>query len=251
MKKEQLLEAIGELDEAMLAETEMTEGKRTRRITWRTALIAAVVAGMAVSAGAAPLIRNALQGGKLKTDDTAYFAPTNPVTGESHQEQLHAITLEVEFNNDAPEGIETYYITPEIPGEFDQYHGHIYKDAMCAQYGWIEETTKRSIFFEQWAGGSVEPGDLVMNIYTRPGETPQHGLVTLGEIRGYLTEEPNVGRRSFCWSDGDYLFKLQVPLDYTDAQLEAMVTSVRSVDDITPYLFTMTDGEVANLFGNN
>lgn len=250
MKKETLFEAIGELDEAILAETENIVTRSTKRLGWRAVLIAAVVAGLAVTAGAAPLIRNALVGGKMETDNTAYYTPTNPTTGESHREQRHEITLEMEFVEDAPDGIETYYITPEIPEEFEQYHGHIYKNAACAQYGWIEETTKRSIFFEQWAGGSVEPGDMVMNIYTRPGETPRHGMKNLGGICGYLTEEPNLNRRSFCWSDGDYLFKLQVPLDYTDAQLEAMVASVRPVDDITLWLCTMTDGEVNDLFDN-
>lgn len=252
MKKEQLFEAIGELDEAMLAETEAGE-KRAKRIGWRVTLVAAIVAGLAVTAGAAPLIRNALLGGKLETDDTAYFTPTNPTTGESHQEQRHAITLEVEFNADAPKSIETYYITPEIPAEFEQFHGHIYKDAMCALYGWIVEGTDRDIFFEQQAGGSVDAGDLEVSVYTLPGQVPQHGLRTIAGIQGYLIEKETLGNdygeRIFCWSDGDYLFKLQVPCDYTDAQLEAMVASVQPVEDITPYLSTMTDGEVEEIFG--
>ena len=253
MKNERLFEAIGELDETMLAETENTGEGCTRRMGWRVALIAAVVAGLAVTAGVAPLIRNALLGGKLETDDTAYFTPTDPTTGESHQEQRHEITLDVAFNEDAPKSIETYYITPEIPEEFKQYHGHIYKDAMCAQYGWIVEGTDRDIFFEQYAGGIVEPGDLVVSVYTRPGEVPKHGLKTIAGIQGYLIEKPTIesdyGERIFCWSDGDYLFKLQVPCDYSDEELEEMVACVQPVEDITPYLSTMTAGEVEKLFG--
>lgn len=246
MKEEQLFEAIGELDAAILAETEVNTGN-IKRMGWRVALIAAVVAGLAVTAAAAPLIRNALRGAQMKTDDSAWFTPTNASTGESQQVQSHDITLEVEFNENAPGSIMTYYITPEIPPEFRQYHGHIYKGAMCAQYGWITENKDKMIFFEQWAGNAVEPGDLVVNVYTNPGEVPQNGLKTIGGIQGYLVEQPTVGddpgRRIFCWSDGDYLFRLEVPGDYTDAQLESMVAAVHPVEDITPYLLNMNDGK--------
>ncbi|MBQ3215556.1 MAG: hypothetical protein IJB11_05495, partial [Oscillospiraceae bacterium] len=71
-------------------------------------------------------------------------------------------------------------------------------------------------------------------------------------IEGYLVEEPtlgnNYGERKFYWSDGDYLFCLQVPCDFTDAQLEEMVTSVQLVEDIKPYLSTMTEQEIKDIF---
>lgn len=255
MKNERLFEAIGGLDDSIIAETETVSRKRSGRIMKRTLLVAALVAGLAISAGAAPLIRNALLGGKLETSTQPVFLATDPATGKSPELRSHKITLKVEFNEDAPKSIETYYITPDIPVEYKQYRGHIYKDEMCAQFGWIVEGAGRDIFFSQTAGNAVQPGDLVVSVHTAPGQMPEHGLRTFAGIQGYLVDEPTVeydyGKREFYWSDGDYLFCLQVPIDYTDAQLEQMVASVRPVEDITPYLSTMTDQEVGEIFGQS
>lgn len=255
MKKEKLFEAIGNLDEEMLAETEEVTQIRTRRIGWKAALVAAVVAGLAVTAAAAPLIRNALKGGTLEPETQAGFTPTNPITGDSQAFVWHEIMLDVEFNEDAPRSIETYYMIPEIPEEFtNQDLGHIYKDAIEAWFGWRVPGTDRDIRFIQWAGKHDAIEDVLsVNVTTAPGVVPVHGLRTFAGIQGYLVEEPtlgeNYGEREFYWSDGDYLFCVQVPCDYTDAQLEAMVASVQPVEDITPYLSTMTDEEIAEIFG--
>lgn len=253
MKNEDLFEAIGGLDDTMIAETETVGRRKTGHTLRRTLLVAVLVAGMAISAGAAPLIRNALLGGKLETSTQPVFLATDPTTGKSPELQSHKITLKVEFNEDAPKRIEAYYITPDIPAEFKQYHGHIYKNGVVAQFGWIVEGKGRDILFSQTAGNAVQPEDLVVSVYTAPRQMPEHGLRTFAGIQGYLVEEPTVeydyGRREFYWSDSDYLFCLQVPIDYTDAQLEQMVASVRPVEDITPYLVTMTEQEIGEMFG--
>lgn len=255
MKTEKLFEAIGDLDEQMLSEMEAVTQIRARRMGWKAALVAAVVAGLAVTAAAAPLIRNALKGGELVPETQAGFMPTDPNTGESPAFVTHEITLDVEFNEDAPKSVETYYITPDIPAEFsNQFLGHIYKDAMLTWFGWGVPGTDRDICFTQWAGKYPAMEDiLTVNVTTAPGVVPVHGLRTFAGIQGYLVEEPtfgsNYGEREFYWSDGDYLFRLQVPCDYTDAQLEAMVASVQPVEDITPYLATMTEEEIADIFG--
>lgn len=255
MKNEKLFEAIGNLDEEMLSETEAVTQIRTRCMGWKAALVAAVVAGLAVTAAAAPLFRNALKGGKLEPETQAAFTPTNPITGDSHAIVSHEITLDVEFNEDAPRSIETYYMITDIPAEFsNQYLGHIMKDACMTQFGWIVPGTDRDIFFNQWAGKYPAMEDVLrVNVTTAPGQTPVHGLRTFAGIQGYLVEEPtlgdNYGEREFYWSDGDYLFCLQVPWDYTDAQLENMVASVHPVEDITPYLATMTEEEITDIFG--
>lgn len=254
MKTEKLFEAIGNLEDAMIAETELIKESRNGRIGWKVALVAAVVAGLAVTAAAAPLIRNALKGGKMETEDTVWLSPTDPVDGTSYEMRHHEITLEVEFNEDAPGSIENYYITPEIPDEFTQYLGHVMKDGVCTQFGWIVEGSDRDICFYQWAGGCDALEDaLTVNVTTAPDVVPEHGLRTFAGIQGYLVEGPTLGRnygeREFYWSDGDYLFCLQVPCDFTDAQLEEMVASVRPVEDITPYLSTMTEQEIEEIIG--
>ncbi|MBE6923944.1 MAG: hypothetical protein E7466_01720 [Ruminococcaceae bacterium] len=252
MTNEKLFEAIGDLDDAMIGETEGIQERRNGHLGWKMTLIAAVVAGLAITAVATPQIRNALKGGKLETEDTVWLSPTNPIDGTSYEMRHHEIRLDVEFNEDAPESIENYYIPPEIPDEYTQYLGHIMKDGMFTQFGWIVEGTDRDICFYQWAGNSVPSEALVVDITTEPDAVPKHGLRTINGIEGYLVEEPtlgnNYGERKFYWSDGDYLFCLQVPCDFTDAQLEEMVTSVQLVEDIKPYLSTMTEQEIKDIF---
>ncbi len=255
MKNEKLFEAIGDLDEHMIAQTEIVPTQRSKRIGWRVMLVAAIVAGLGVTAVAAPILRNAVKGGKLETKPQTVYTPTDPVTGQSQELHSYEITLEVEFDQDAPKSIETYYIVPDIPEEFNrQFLGHIMKDEVMTQFGWVESGTDRDICFNQWAGRYDAMKDvLTVNVTTASGAVPKHGLRTFGGIQGYLVEEPtlgeNYGEREFYWSDGAYLFRLQVPCDYTDAQLEAMVASVRPVEDITPYLSTMTEQEIADIFG--
>lgn len=253
MKSEELFEAIGHLDETVLAESAPKSGI-IRRIGWRVALIAAVVTGLAMTAAATPLIRNALKGAEVETDESEYFMATDPVNGESPQVQKHDILLEVDIHADAPKRIETYYALLEVPEEFRQYLGHVYQDEMLASFGWLEDATGRQIFFTQIAGNACEPEDYVAHIWTNPGEKTTCNMKTLGEIQGCLMEQEALGnvpaKRIFCWSDGDYLFYLEAPGDYTDARLEEMLASIQPVEDVTPYLSTMTDAEMAELFGS-
>lgn len=245
MKNEKIFYAIGELEDAVLAEAEGTVGKCSRQIGLKVALIAAVVAGLAITAVAAPQIYNALKDAKVETDDTVWISATNPADGSSYEMKNHKVTLEVEFRQDAPRSIESYYMVSGIPNAFDQFMGHIMKNGISTQFGWIVDGTDRDICFYQWAGGSITPENLEFELTTAPDVVPMHGIKTFAGIQGYLVEVPslgdNYGEREFYWSDGLYLFCLQVPCDYTDAQLESMLISVQSVEDITPYLVSVTE----------
>lgn len=245
MKNEKLFHAIGELDDAVLAEAEGMEGKCSRRVGWKVALIAAVVTGLAITAVAAPQIYNALKDAKVETDDTVWISATNPADGSSYEMKNHKVTLEVEFQQNAPRSIESYYMVSGIPDAFAQFMGHIMKNGISTQFGWIVDGTDRDICFYQWAGGSITPETLEFEVTTAPEVVPMHGIKTIAGIQGYLVEVPtlgdNFGEREFYWSDGVYLFCLQVPCDYSDAQLEQMVASIQPVEDITPYLVSVMD----------
>lgn len=251
MKNEKLFEAIGGLDDTMIAEAETTVKKHTRRIGWKVVLVAAIIAGLAVSAGAAPLIRNALLGGKMETDDTSWFTPTNPVDGSSHEIRQFEITLDVDMDKDAPKEIETFYV-PRIPENVPQYLGRIYGNN-SAQYGWYSKDSDQGFFFCQQAGGSIRKEDLDYHMYAVPGDQPMAELRTFAGIEGYLVAAKPVGDedgdRVFFWSDGDYLFRLEVPYEYTDAQLEEVIASVKPEEDIVRYLRDMTDQEIEDYFG--
>ena len=253
MMKEKMFEAIGGLDEKLLADSENVKNVRYARVLRRGLLVAALVAGLAVTAAAAPRFRNALQGGSMQTDDTAYFTPTNPQTGESHENRRHEITLEVAFEENVPESIETFYMLHSVPEGFAQDHGYVYRDACLASFGWNAGGTGRYIYFSQQAGGTVAAEVLSVSVFTVPDQVPEHGLRTIAGIQGYLIDVPvqkdDNGKREFYWSDGQYLFCLRVPCDFTDAELEQLLSRIQPVEDITPYLYSMTDEEITNVIG--
>lgn len=251
MRSETLFEAIGNLDENMIAETENVNTKNTKRVGWKVALVAAIVAGLAVTAGAAPLIRNALLGGKVETDDRAWFTATNPENGNSYELRQHEITLDVEFDEDAPIKIKTFYI-PQIPEGYKQIYGYLYSGSWV-KFTWASEDYTHDITFWQTAGGAAGPDDLLEYVHTVPGDAPKTELRTFAGIQGYLIEEKPVaelhGSWIFYWSDGDYLFRLSMPYEYTDAQIEETITNIYAVEDITPYLIDMTDQEIGEALG--
>lgn len=251
MRNEKLFEAIGGLDDAMIAETERAVRKHTMRLGWKVVLVAAIIAGLAMTAGAAPLIRNALLGGKMEKDDTAWFTPTNPADGSSYECRQFEITLDVDMDKNAPKQIETFYI-PQIPQEVPQYLGNLYQGSV-AQYGWYSKDSDQGFFFCQQAGGSIQKEDLNYHVYAVPGDQPKAELRTFAGIEGYLVAARPVGdgdgERVFFWSDGNYLFRLEVPYEYTEAQLEEVIASVEPEEDIVQYLRDMTDEAITDYFG--
>ena len=253
MNREKMFEAIGQVDEKLLAGAEAQ--KKYRRLGWKVALVAAVVTGLTVTAAAAPAIRNALFGGKVETDDAVWLTPTDPADGSSYEISSHEITLEVEMDAEAPKTIGTYYL-PQVPEEMDQIAGHILGDPLASvtQFWWTQKEGG-DIHFVQKAGGSLMPEDLKESVSTVYGTVPKAELRTIAGIQGYLIDvrpigDGLMGDRIFFWSDGQYLFRLEVPYEYTDEQLERMVASVQPVEDIVPYLVTMDQQELGEVFGH-
>jgi hypothetical protein len=125
MKAETLFEVIGELDDDMIAETEKQSGTKGKRIGIRVMLVAAILAGLGLTAGAAPLIRNALKNGTLVSNHQAVFTPTDPDSGSSYEVRSHDIRVEIALDQTAPDYIEAFYI-PEIPEGYEQFLGALY-----------------------------------------------------------------------------------------------------------------------------
>lgn len=238
MKNEKLFEAIGGLDDAMLAETEAVDRRSAGRTLRRTVLVAALVAGMAISAGAAPLIRNALRGGEVEKDERPWFSATNPSNGASYESRSYEITLDVDIDENAPNQIETFYL-PQMLEDAPQRSGNLYNGSL-AQYGWYSDEMDQGFFFSQQAGGSIRKEDLTYSVHVAPDDQPKTELRMFGGVEGYYVAAKPIGEgegeRWFFWSDGDYLFYLEVPYEYTDIQLEEIVASVKQIDDIMPYL---------------
>lgn len=236
MKKETLFEAIGGLDEAMIAET----APKRRTVGLRVALVAAIIAGLGLTAGAAPLIRNALKSGSVETNQLDAFTPTDPVSGNSYEIRTHDIRVEIELDEQAPETIETFYI-PEIPQGYEQYHGAVYNENSMLHCVWKTEAGyDQDITYWQIARHSYDPDEIVAAIATAPGGKPIAEMRSYAGIEGYYVQQDPVaelpGSRMFFWSDGSYLYRLELPYAYTDTQMEETITSLSQISQIDSYL---------------
>lgn len=217
----------------------------------RAVLIAAIVLALAATVFAAAEIRNqnrdpnrdAVKAGSVETDDEVWFTPTN-TAGNSYERRMHEIYLDVEMYPDAPQSVDVFYL-PQVPEDHGQIHGYLYRDRMSVSYSW--KAPGEFIDFAQTAGANYDPSEVIDVIWTKQGVEPEVELTEIAGMKGYLVrEEPtedSSGRRTFHWSDGNYLFRLQVPYEYTDAQLEKMVSGVQPVEDVRPYLIGMTAEE--------
>ena len=223
-----------------------TKNRRNGRVLRGVLIAACLLLLVTATILAAPEIYRVLGGGRVVTDEELWETPTD-ASGNSYSHQRHEIFLDLPIREDAPTSVSRFYL-PQIPEDYGQYHGYLYKDAMTVQYRWkAPESYLRDIAFEQMAGGSVNLAECADVVWTNAGEEPDAAFVTLGGIEGYLVNGRPVagisGGRVFFWTDGDYLFRLQAPYDYTDAQLAALIESVAEVSEIRPYLIGMTDAE--------
>lgn len=233
----------------MLMEAEGVS-RKNKKIGWKVVLVAAVVAGLAVTAAASPAIYNALFGAKVEKDPYVWQSATDPADGSSYEMNVYEVDLQVEFGENAPVEIEEFYV-PAAPAGFEQIKGHLYEKedvVFLAEYWWTQDGAEGDIFFSQVAGGSADEEFLKVDISAPLGNPPRTGLYTVGELQGYLVDVPPVGDgirgdRIFCWSDGQYLFRLEMPYGYSDTQLEELVKSVTAVEDIAPYLVSMDQQE--------
>jgi hypothetical protein len=82
-------------------------------------------------------------------------------------------------------------------------------------------------------------------ITTAPGDQPITEMRTYGNIEGYYAQQNPVaelpGKKLFFWSDGSYLYRLELPYHYTDTQIADIIASVAPVSDINTYLMPAED----------
>lgn len=254
MNKQQLQGAISKLHASDgLVQEVLSMNTKKKNVTAqgklaKTALIAAIVTVLLVTtAFAAPAIYQALTNGRVGGEEI-WLTPTGPEG--SHQVQRHDIYVDVQMNEDAPASIETFYL-PTMEGGYEQYFGFVYKDQMSAVYRWTNgrENWEDEVCFWQIAGGTYDPKEVYCTVETELGTTPEAKLVQLGGIQGYLVEDiSHYGTRHFLWSDGEYLFYLEVPDEYSDEDIVKVLQSIVSVEDILPYCVSMTWEDMETVF---
>ncbi len=225
----------------------MTETKRKPiRLTTKILIAAAIIALLATTAVAAPTVIAAIKGSR-----TEYLHSNTGRQDDwpnaDQNDDTYNVYLNIELNPDAPDDVLVHYL-PDIPAEYTQYHG--FQSDIERLYAWCTDENagwdlvhEDEIIFVQWPGGLFndrkEQGiDWICWITVPEGTKPVEKIVELGGISGYLVETTyGFGSRIFFWSDGDYVFKLEVPDEYTDQQLAALIESVHIVENIDPYIW--------------
>ena len=248
MTREDLFEAIGQVEEERLArcecdmpsnETELEEyDMRTSRRPIRMMLIAAVLVGLLATTVLAGSAYREVVG---EVSETMHrFTPTTPA-GESHGFDSQKIELNIEMNPNAPREIKTWYV-PELPEEYELYVGNAY-DGMNhdGRYG---------VLTLGWDAPGGEVQEIMFYQVTREGYEKSYryayangpsefGPATLGGVDGYLIlspEDTEFGRKYFYWSDGNYLFLMRFDYSVPETVMEQIIASVREVENINPYL---------------
>ncbi len=224
-------------DDLRLEVLEMTEKseKQPSRLLPKVLLVAAIIALLTTTAFAASAIFHALKGGDTEFISGGWYAPTGSPYNKGPYD-AYEVYIDIEIDPDAPKTIEMCYM-PEMRDNYVPYFGAELNGVN--QFGWTNglRNYDDEILFFQFAGGMIDLNDPVACLHIPAGENPKTTLTDLEGISGYLVEDPMFyGRRWFYWTDGQYVFQLAVPDEYSEEQLTEIVKSVHYVPSIEPYL---------------
>lgn len=239
MTEHELYHAIGNVDEAFLLEC---EDRPIRRIPKRFGLIAAVVALMLTAcAPAAIQAFTALKEGSVSRTESYRFYELEPA--------VYEIRADIDIAQDAPTTIETVY----FPTAMKNYGSEI----TCDKKEWAV-----SFYLTDWQDDPKTYINFHQTVYSaddRTGET-----LVLGEFHASSDAEPQVTEKTFgditvldiihespawkrgsgayysihrniFWSDGYYLFFMNLPPSWNDEQVEEMVTSLTAMEDLSEF----------------
>ena len=261
MTREDLFEAIGQVEEKCLAgsENRMSDaifqldddgeeyrvGKRPVRRLLRNVLVAAVVVALlAASVVATPEVYQGITGNWL-TQQLDYFTPTNAAGGSAHifHERME---IEIQLNEDAPAELQTYYL-PQMPEgytlEFGMIYGGVEKIRRTrVECDWRGENSQNALRFIQVSRENWERGqEASVDMY---GETSTVYQTELGGKEGLMIEVPEddlYPKRHFYWTDGDsvchLVFTWAVPME----DVEAIIESITVVEDLRHYMISCED----------
>lgn len=207
-------------------------------------LIAASLTGVAAIAGnqkekSPPAWGDAVVG---ETDENGFSVSGN----------LYTFYLDIALEQDAPAEVEDFYL-PQVPASYPQFMGALY-DGLdhgpigVTTFAWETEGDRSGIMFYQYSDlydDHIRDGmiSVPMGIMT-DGAEPTVTETTYGDVKGFLIPEPLHNNTYFVWGDGQYAYTLCVPHDFTDGQLHELVRSVRRVEDVRPYLISMTEEKI-------
>lgn len=248
MNTEDLYRAIGQAEPADLEHSEMQKTSR-RKVLPRVGLIAAMLAVLCTTAMAIPSVRNMLFGIKVQQNRVAaisVFDGVEMVAGGSAE-----VRLDVTLPEDAPATVETAYV-PLFAAENWQpiaeqrTVGTPETAPISIDLGWEDGKGNYALFRQLACPGytgdyTVECVDLGFNAdyeiaaLKLGNEEVQCITVQPSSVVGEGLSAKDDGRRKLFWSDGSYLFSMEVNFDMTDAMLQTLYESVTQVEDIEQY----------------
>lgn len=238
MKREMLLEAIGGVNESLLADTEQRVYGVRRNLRWMVLVPAAVIA-LAVSVAAATgLISVPILGSKIIEEETV--SPIVFVDGSGIVEggvMGYNVYMEIEAKENTPETVETVY-TLNIPVRQDQVTYSYYQDLTEYQSGWFLSTYKL-IQLNQYTFDMAER-NFGKNYVDRLWSMPKNVEVTSEVVNLAGIEMLRVtipvegmdrlinadGETRLYWSDGEYIMRLEYPSELTDEEIIAMLRTL-------------------------
>lgn len=241
MKQEMLLEAIGGVNESLLAETEQRMHGVRRNLRWM-ALVPAAVIALAISVAAATgLISVPIIDSKITEEETV--SPIVFVDGSGIVEggvMGYNVYMEVDAKENAPETVESVY-TLNIPVRQDQVTYSYYQDSTEYQSGWFLSTYKL-IQLNQYTFGMAERNfgeNYVDRLWSMPKNAQvKSEIVNLAGIEMLRVTIPAEGmdrlinadgETRLYWSDGEYIMRLEYPSELTDEEIVAMLSTLHVI----------------------
>lgn len=253
MKNEQLLDAIGSIDEQLLMEAE-TKPKNTSRLTRRILLAAAVICTLTVTVAAVTgLFSRPIRDSDIITDETV--APFSmDAEGNIIMQGVGGlkITMEVEVDPDAPRSLEEMYVlTPGARWTWsgggssgDGYHFYSMENI------WRHDEKPGDLRLVQSVAAYYTEGTYGKNcVDTLPGLGKDTGVtkevVTIGGmevLKVTIPPLPDYTGTDYCtggetrlyWTDGDYFMHLDYPYWMTDADAEALLSTLKKEAYVPP-----------------
>ena len=240
MTNQDLYRAIGDVEERFLSECEETTVPRVPR---RFGIIAAVIALMLTACAPAAIHAfNALKEASLSQTEEIY---------ELYEMETSEFELwvDIEIAQDAPTTIETAY----FPTAMENYGESItveQKEWAISFYCMSREASAENyVDFHQSAYlDYTRTGDkfILGQFHAKPGCTPQVRKITFEDTVILDVIQDTIGKkkesdayylphRTVFWSDGYYLFFMNLPVSWSDDQIKEMVSSLAPVEDISQY----------------
>lgn len=244
-----LISAIGAVCDADL---EYSERPVARRL-WaspRILLTAALIALLSLTAFAAPTIFHALRGVNAKQFSISRIFVEQGKPTDLWESTLD-VSLDVQMSPDAPSRIKTYYV-PLLPakqlvpvpltvtrgmsvsfrsGVLLQWQGADGESVAFRQYAWPDDTGGQSFdsvstgFDADYAISQAELGGYtVQRIVVEPSEKEEDGV-----------RAAHPGLQKLYWSDGLYIFSMEVNYSMSDARLAEILESIQPVPDALDY----------------